>query len=307
MAAGRSERGPARPALAPVDSTGARTHLTAVSQHPRDLWRVQFVSKAIVPPFRDGTKCLVRDLCLHLSGFAPHVLGAGTAPDELEGRAHVHAVYGGSAGQYTPTLLSNLRAFAWLLASEPPDLFHFVFAPNPRTSLALRLLGEWTRVPCVQTVASAPRTFERPDRLFSGDVVVAQSHDTARRIHEAFALAKLPPRPVEIIPPPAPELPGDPRARTVAARAALGLAPNVPLVVYPGDLEVSRGAAFTVELARRAEGPLAAATFVVAYRRKTAEVDRLAHELEAGAPPGRVVFRPEVDDVHALLAAATAV
>jgi len=266
---------------------------------------VQFVSKAIEPPFRDGSKCLVRDLCLHLGDFDLHVLGTEQVPSELGPRAKVHAVYGG-AGRYAPTLLANLRAFAWLLTSEPPDLFHFVFAPNPRTSAALRLLRAATGVPCLQTIASAPKVFSRPERLFVGDAIVAQSRHTKGRTEQAFVDAGLPPPLVHVIPPPAPTFATDPHERRATARTALGLAPEGPLFVYPGDLEVSGGAAFVLELARRAAGDLAAATFLIAYRCKTKLADLHREELERGAPP-RVQFRAEVDDLHAVLAAATAV
>lgn len=267
---------------------------------------MQFVSKGISPPFRDGTKCLVRELCQHLDDFAPHVLGMAAELPELGPHATVHPVYG-SPTRYAPTLLSNLRALCWLLTSEPPDLFHFVFSPNPRTSAALRLVRALTDVPCVQTIASAPREFSAPARLLVGDAVVAQSQHTAARARAAFAASGLTAPPLEVILPPAPVLPGEPRARQAAARAALDLRPEVPLFVYPGDLEVSDGARAVLELAQRAAGPLSAATFVIAYRRKTEEAEQRRVALEASAPRERIAFRAEVDDIHGLLAAATAV
>lgn len=272
----------------------------------REPWRVQFVSKAITPPFRDGSKCLVRELCRHLEGVEPHVLGTESALAELGARTRVHAVYG-SESRYAPSLLANARAFAWLLASEAPDLFHFVFAPNPRTSAALRLLRQWSGVPCVQTIASAPRAFTRPDRLLCGDVVVAQSQHTAARASAAFAALGVAAPPLEVIPPPAPALQLPSSARRAAARAELGLEQDAPLFVYPGDLEVSGGARFTLDLARHAEGSLASATFLLAYRRKTEDAERYRAELEASAPPGRVLFRAELEDLHAVLAIATAI
>lgn len=267
---------------------------------------MQFVSKAISAPFRDGTKCLVRDLCQHLEDFEPHVLGTDAAPPELGSRTTVHPVYG-SPSRYAPTLLSNLRALSWLLTSEQPDLFHFVFSPNARTGAALRLVRAATGVPCLQTIASAPRDFSDPERLLVGDLVVAQSQHTARRAVEAFRARRLDPPPIHVILPPAPTLPGEPSARQKAARAALDLPSSAPLFVYPGDLEVSRGAEFVLDLARHAQGPLADATFLLAYRRKTEEAERCRLALEARVTPGRVAFRPEVEDMHGLLAAATAI
>lgn len=265
---------------------------------------MQFVSKAIAPPFRDGSKCLVRDLCLHLENIEAHVLGDASALAALGPAARVHEVYGGG-GRYAPTLVANARAFAWLLSSEAPDLYHFVFAPNVRTSAALRLLRSWTGVPCLQTIASAPADFSAPERLLCGDLIVAQSEHTAGRARDAFQARGLAVPALHVIPPPAPDLDQRVFERRRAARAWLGLGADTPLFVYPGDLEVSQGARFTLDLAR--ERALSAATFLVAYRRKTAHAELARERLEAAAPPGRVLFRAELDDMQAVLAAATAV
>jgi hypothetical protein len=56
--------------------------------------KVQFVSKPIVSPFRDGSKCLVRDLCLHLEGVEPHVRGTRQPASELGELVVSHSVYG---------------------------------------------------------------------------------------------------------------------------------------------------------------------------------------------------------------------
>src|SRR5690606_4769174 len=49
--------------------------------------RVLFVSKPIVAPFHDGTKCLVRDIASHLSAVRPLVLGVpgAKAPLRVDG------------------------------------------------------------------------------------------------------------------------------------------------------------------------------------------------------------------------------
>src|SRR5829696_814212 len=94
--------------------------------------RVLFVSKPIAPPFHDGTKCLVRDVAAELRDFAPTVLttpeGLALLPAGVKGRA----VYKAS-GAFSPTLVDNARAALALLGGPRHDLWHFVFAPNPRT------------------------------------------------------------------------------------------------------------------------------------------------------------------------------
>src|SRR4051812_6266565 len=94
--------------------------------------RVLFVSKPIAPPFHDGTKCLVRDVASELRDFSPVVLttpaGLSLLPSGVAGRA----VYG-TSGAFAPALADNARAALSLLLGPRDDLWHFVFAPNPRT------------------------------------------------------------------------------------------------------------------------------------------------------------------------------
>src|SRR6478752_6690224 len=98
----------------------------------RSMPSVLFVSKPIAPPFHDGTKCLVRDVAAALREFSPTVLttpeGEALLPNGVRGRA----VYR-SGGAFSPALLDNARAALSLLGGPRHDLWHFVFAPNPRT------------------------------------------------------------------------------------------------------------------------------------------------------------------------------
>lgn len=268
------------------------------------LPRVQFVSKPMVPPFRDGSKCLVRDLCLHLQGVSPQVLGAGAPASELGEQTQCHDVYS-SAGKFSPALKQNLQAAFWMLTRSRADLWHFVFAPNPRSSQVGAWLKRLRSVPTVQTIASPPRAFEKPERLLFGDVVVAQSRWTKERFEEAYAGSGAMPQIVEI-PPPAPELDEVSQERQLEARAALGVGANEKLFLYPGDLEVSQGAARAVSWASELCRRVPEAKVVVAYRDKTAAVDEHAARLKAGADSSCVVFAKNVPDIHALVATAQA-
>src|SRR5690349_17154510 len=97
--------------------------------------RVQFVSKPIGPPFYDGTKCLVRDVALHLRRYEsvvmvpPGVTSLGYAPCAGNPGVSAARVYAG-AGAYAPALADNARAAAFLAFRANAPLFHFVFAPN---------------------------------------------------------------------------------------------------------------------------------------------------------------------------------
>ncbi|RYE84348.1 MAG: hypothetical protein EOO75_18225, partial [Myxococcales bacterium] len=75
--------------------------------------RVLFVSKPIVPPYHDGTRCLVRDLSTHMRRVFPTVLTTPDAPAPGPG-VSVEPVYAG-AGSFAPALRDNARVLARLL------------------------------------------------------------------------------------------------------------------------------------------------------------------------------------------------
>jgi|RhiMethySRZTD1v2_1073278.scaffolds.fasta_scaffold16957_3 glycosyltransferase involved in cell wall biosynthesis len=261
--------------------------------------RVLFVSKPIAPPFHDGTKCLVRDVARALTAVQPIVMTTRGAP-AIAGveQARVYV----APGRFAPSAAANLRAATWLLARSRADLWHFVFAPNPRTSRAGRVIAGLRRMPVVQTVASPPRSFDAIDRLLFGDVVVAQSGWTRDRIRE-----RAPARRVELIPPPlaVPE-PRTPEA-IAAARRALDIAPGVPILIYPGDLETSSGARAVKDLVAPLARQHGDAVVVFAYRAKTPRAELLAAELARELDPRRVRIKGDVADVLALIQASSAV
>jgi glycosyltransferase involved in cell wall biosynthesis len=268
--------------------------------------RVLFISKPVSPPFHDGTKCLVRDVASHLERVSPIVLTAKGAPNELPVRVQRVEVYG-SSGAFTPRFSDNLRAAAWVLLRSNAELWHFVFAPNPRTSAVGKALKLARRARVVQTVASPPRSFEGIHALLFGDGIVAQSRSTRDRIEAAYREAGASVPRLEVIPPPVPDLaPRDPEAVSALQRE-LGLDPAQPLFVYPGDLETSRGAETVAAIAEELTQALPQATVVFAYREKTSRAPQIAARLEQRLAGKRVRFVREMPDVLVLVAAATAI
>ena len=268
--------------------------------------RVLFVSKPIAPPFHDGTKCLVRDVATELRGFSPVVLTTPEALSLLPPGVAGRPVYR-SGGAFAPALLDNARAAFSLLTGPKDDLWHFVFAPNPRTGQVARALRAARRVPIVQTVASPPRHFAKLSQLVFGDQLVVQSRATAENLAraaraEGFALPEL-----TVVPPPVPTLPAPSPEAVQQARAALGLAPNDRIVLYPGDLEVSSGAEVTRGLVEPLSQLMPDAVVVFAYRNKTpAAAGRAAHLKQVLQSP-RVRITDQVSSMHALLAASSIV
>ena len=279
--------------------------------------RVLFVSKPIVPPFDDGSKCLVRDIASALRVAEPVVMVSPGGP-AIGPRVRRENVYG-PVSRFAPSPAT--LAFNRLLFGDPLDVWNFVFAPNAASSSAARVAIRarrsrgWTGK-VVQTVASRPKSFDvdesrRPAfggyvdgsrALFFGDRIVALSEWTRGRLLRSG----IPDSIVRVIPPCSREPLPRASAEEVRARLEVG---DGPLVVYPGDLHVSSGAATVAMAAGEVLREVPGARFVFACRDKGQDVAPyeagLREALRGLEPYVRIVGR--VDDMHALLAAADVV
>lgn len=266
--------------------------------------RVLFVSKPIAPPFHDGTKCLVRDVAGALKSFSPVVLttpeGLSLLPSGISGRS----VYGRS-GAFAPALADNARAALSLLTGPRDDLWHFVFAPNPRTGAVARVLKRARRVPIVQTVASPPRHFSKLSQLVFGDELVVQSRATEDSLRTAARAERFELPPLTVVPPPVAELTAPSADAVAKARAELGLSADDRIVLYPGDLEVSSGAEVTERLVAPLLERFPEAVVVFAYRNKTPHAAERAASLKQAlhAHRERVRITDRVSHMHSLIAA----
>jgi phosphatidylinositol alpha-1,6-mannosyltransferase len=265
--------------------------------------RVLFVSKPIVAPWDDGSKCLVRDIARGLKIAEPTVMVSPGGPS-LGPRVRREHVYGASS-RFAPP--SAALAFNRIMFGDPLDAWHFVFAPNAASSSAAHLAirsqrSRGWRGKVVQTVASRPKSFERSRALFFGDRIVALSEWTRGQLLRIGVRDHV----VRVIPPCAAEPFRDsgPRASREEVRARLDVGDG-PLIVYPGDLHVSSGAATVALAAPDVLRAVPGARFVFACRKKNAEA---AYEIGLraalrGLEPF-VRIAGDVDDMHALLAAA---
>jgi glycosyltransferase involved in cell wall biosynthesis len=270
--------------------------------------RVLFVSKPIAPPWNDGSKNLVRDVARNLVRARPTVLTTEGAPS-LGDRVAMEPIYA-TAGRFAPGLAQNARVVRRLLGGDALDVWHFVFAPNPAsstvarvTSRTRRLLGWKGRV--VQTIASAPRSFDGVSQWIFGDVVVVVSEWMRGRLLGAGAKQD-----VRVIQPcaEAPATPTEERKRAVRASLDLG---DAPIVLYPGDYEVSRGAATVARAVAALTAKVPAARVVFACRAKTAKTAEaravVERDLRAAGLHDRTRHAGDVSDMPALLAASSAV
>tara|TARA_B100001750_G_scaffold202855_2_gene178341 strand:+ start:161 stop:1222 length:1062 start_codon:yes stop_codon:yes gene_type:complete len=198
---------------------------------------VLLVSKPVVPPWNDSSKNLVRDLAGALRRYR------GVTMTRRGDMGAGRAVYPAEAGGFAPGLRDQSAVLAALARSRDP-LWHFFFAPNPRTSTVGRWAARVRRRPTVHTVCSAPAEASDLERVLFADRTVVLSGATEAR----FVAAGVDPERLRRIPPAVPALPGVSAETRAEVRASLRVRPSIPLAVYAGDLEVGGGAERSLSL-----------------------------------------------------------
>lgn len=265
---------------------------------------VLLVSKPVAPPWNDSGKNLVRDLARSLTRYAPTILTRPGADTGVPG-ARIETPYARDSGGFAPALVDNARVALRLFGGRRVDLWHFFFAPNPRSSSVGRLASRARRVPTVHTIASAPlRGIPLRDVLFADVSVVLSRHTEERFLSEGIARDRLARIAPAITPLDAPT-----QAARAATRAEYGWPLDAPVVLYPGDLELGDGAERTIDALaalRRRDVWL-----VLACRAKTpgardAEL-RLRERVHAAGLEAHTRWAGETRAIHALLAAADVV
>ncbi len=264
--------------------------------------RVLFVSKPVVPPWNDSSKNLARALAEAMARHRAVVMTDGSDPGLPPdvARAPIYQ----DRGAFAPGLRAQLAVLRALASRRGDDVWHFFFAPNPKSSAAARALSTARRKPTVQTICSRPRDPAALRSLLFADRNVVVSR--ASRL--ALLDAGIAPERVAHVPPTVPALRPLEAAARRDARRELGLPVDAPLIVYPGDLEHSRGARRTID-ALRADAIGDDAVLVMACRDKTPRAAEVAVQLrEAARPLGdRVIWIGETPRIHDLLGAADVV
>jgi len=260
---------------------------------------VLFVSKPVGPPWNDSSKNLVRDVAGHLRRYRPIIMGRG---DESPGPGVTVAnVYGPDrAAAFSPQLRQNLAVLRYLSWSANADIWHFFFAPNPRSSTAGKWASRLRRVRTVHTVCSLPRGNASMKHLVFADITVALSRFAEERLLGSGISADR----VRRVPPCVPALsPPSPSARD-GLRRKHGLPTSPAVWIYPGDLELGNGARLTLEAF--AASKHSDAILLMACRDKTRNASharRIAFERAARLGIShRVHWLGETLDIHGLLA-----
>ncbi len=261
---------------------------------------VLFVSKPVAPPWNDSSKNLVRDIAGHLRRHSPILMGRRGQANPID-RGRVEPVYGTpSTGGFAPSVRENLGVLRHLLLGRSADVWHFFFAPNPRSSAAGRLAAAIRRVPSVHTVCSVPAEGVDVRKLLFADATVALSLSAYERFRQEGVSESA----LRIIPPSVPALAEPTSSERAELRKKHELPEAATIWIYPGDLEFGGGAEIALEgfaASNRSDSML-----LMACRRKTPRADDALSKLQAKAKlwgiDSRIVWLGETQHIHELLA-----
>jgi glycosyltransferase involved in cell wall biosynthesis len=261
---------------------------------------VLMISKPVVPPWHDSGKNLVRDLVRAGQRYRYHAMVTDNA-HRLNPQVIYEPVYK-SRGSYAPGLRQNLAVLKRLLTRDTIPLYHFFFAPNPKSSGMARWVLRMKKRRSVHTICSVPKDFSTVDGCLFADIVVALSQDTCDKLRAVTR------RKVVHIPPCIPAGPPMEALRKRNALATLGLATDRPMVLFAGDYQFSNAARICCQALPEILGRTNA-EFIFACRIKQ-EASRLLEaeikaEVDALGLGDRVHFFNEVEDMEALAAAVT--
>ena len=267
---------------------------------PHPAREILMVSKAIAPPWNDGSKNLVRMLAEHGEHFSYRVLTTGAPPPFAAGRVCQEPLFT-TRSRHAPGLFDNARVFQRLLRRrDNAALASFFFSPNVLSGIAAQVaLALRSRI-AVQTICSTPKTFDGLDQMLFGDRIVALSEHTRERLLRHGVDANR----VRHIRPGIEPLPPLDDAQRAAVRKRHRLPAGGLVAIYPGDYEFS-GTAQSIAQAVPHLGK--EWTVIFACRPKTtaaAGVQRaLDQELRASGCRAQVRMLGAVADIHQLLGA----
>jgi len=192
---------------------------------------VLLVSKPLVAPWTDSAKNLVHTLLTQATGnhhFNCFVPKGGHLP---LAHATCESIYA-DAGNYAPGLGQNMRVFWRLMRPDSQSIYHFFFAPNPRTNRMARLALMFKGKKVIHTVVSQPKG----DVPWFADVHVTLSEHTQKRLIQAGA------KDVRLIQPGIVDLPPLSAEEKAKVRRAVQLPADKPVVLFAGDLVAGGGA-----------------------------------------------------------------
>ncbi len=275
------------------------------SRREVSLSEVLLISKPIVPPFDDSAKNIVVSQVMYGAKHRYRVLTSKSA--EVSWPNATSAKIYADAGTYSPPLSQNLKVMLYGLLPRGADIYHYFFAPNPLSSAAGRLQLLLARVGSVQTVCSAPKSFDNIKKLLFADRVIVLSDHTRTRMIDAGIdekrLTHLRPG-IDFIAQKSAE-------ERAAIRAAHSVPTDGPMVLFPGDYEFSSAARTVANMVPLLAKSHPKATVVFACRIKRppslAIRDEIRAEITEQGLQDRVIFLEKVENMPAFVGIADVV
>ncbi len=260
------------------------------------------ISKPIVPPWDDSAKNIVAAQIRHSATYRYCILTDGSSQAQLQ-NAVAAPIYS-NRGRYSPGFFENLRVMGYGMRSRGVSLYHYFFAPNLVSSLAGRVQKTVARVKTVQTICSAPASYEGIRSLIFTDRVIVLSAHTKR----ALVNAGIDRDRIRYIKPGIEPLTPLAKIERNDLRRAYDLPIQAPVVVFPGDYEFSQAANTVARAVPLLHKALPEIIVVFACRIKRAPSlrirDAIKRDLKAVGRVGSVRFLEDIPDMPAFIGAA---
>jgi len=260
--------------------------------------KVLMVSKPIAPPWNDSAKNIYRDQLLNSDNYLYRIMTTPNQNFEVEGVV-CEPIYK-DRGKFSAGIRQNLRVMVAGLYKGDTKIYHYFFAPNTVTSIAGRIQRTIARVKTVQTICSAPASFDSVRKLIFTDRVIVLSSDTKRKLINAGVdenkLRLIPPG-IEPIAKPS----QDDKTRILQS---FGIS-SKNVIIFPGDYEFSCAAQVVADASKEILADNEDSTIVFACRIKREASREIKKKIERQLSNlgTKVVFLDEIDNMPALVGA----
>ncbi len=266
--------------------------------------RVLYLSGPVEPPWTRSDKNLVRDVASGVQRYQARVLTHEGVIGALPPHVETEPAWGPRLEGDTP-LGRRLGLFGQLLQAENVQLVHLFWPADPLVAQVVRLGARARGLPLIHTLVRAPRNTLGISHMVAGEPVVVLSRETLRRV-QGDGIVDAVHIPHGVPPSSLGELTDDARAAlSRRLRARYGIPPDVPLVLYAGDLRHKYAARTVAAVLPRVVREIDC-HFVLACRllddNDRAEEARLRAATAADGLSRQVSFLNVIEDLRELMA-----
>ena len=153
--------------------------MTDYSQKPA----IFFGSRAIYPPWDEGSKNMVYGLARNLGDFKITLLTyKDFEPFPIPENVKLYPVF--PKAQMMVVSLRQKLAFLWAVLTSEADIYHFFFSPEKTTAKILKWVKILKKGVFIQTIPTPLESLKEPSKNIFGDWVVAQSQYSKNKLVE---------------------------------------------------------------------------------------------------------------------------